>query len=62
MSNIEFRRETSHQILQTRDIAKAVTTADVRLLARDGDEYIEIDSIVPRRYLMTRLLMELGKN
>lgn len=26
------------------------------------DEYIEIDSIVPRLYLMTRLLMELGEN
>ncbi len=26
------------------------------------DEYIEIDSIVPRLYLMTRILMELGKN
>jgi glutamate carboxypeptidase len=26
------------------------------------DEYIEVDSIVPRLYLMTRLLMELGKN
>jgi glutamate carboxypeptidase len=25
------------------------------------DEYIEIDSIVPRLYLMTRMLMELGK-
>jgi glutamate carboxypeptidase len=25
------------------------------------DEYIEIDSIVPRLYLMTRLLMDLGK-
>jgi len=26
------------------------------------DEYIEIDSIVPRLYLMTRMLAELGKN
>jgi glutamate carboxypeptidase len=26
------------------------------------DEYVEIDSIVPRLYLMTRLLTELGKN
>lgn len=26
------------------------------------DEYVEIDSIVPRLYLMTRILMELGKN
>jgi glutamate carboxypeptidase len=26
------------------------------------DEYIEIDSIVPRLYLMTRILVELGKN
>ena len=26
------------------------------------DEYIEIDSIVPRLYLMTRMLMELGKS
>jgi len=26
------------------------------------DEYIEVDSIVPRLYLMTRMLMELGKN
>lgn len=26
------------------------------------DEYIEIDSIVPRLYLMTRLLIEIGKN
>jgi len=26
------------------------------------DEYIEIDSIVPRLYLMTRLLMEIGRN
>jgi glutamate carboxypeptidase len=26
------------------------------------DEYIEIDSIVPRLYLMTRMLMDLGKN
>jgi glutamate carboxypeptidase len=26
------------------------------------DEYIEIDSIVPRLYLMTRILMELGKS
>jgi glutamate carboxypeptidase len=25
------------------------------------DEYIEVDSIVPRLYLMTRMLMELGK-
>jgi glutamate carboxypeptidase len=25
------------------------------------DEYIEVDSIVPRVYLATRLLMELGK-
>ena len=29
----------------------------------DGDdEYIEIDSIVPRLYLVTRLLTDLGKN
>ena len=26
------------------------------------DEYIEIDSIVPRLYLSTRLLMDLGKD
>jgi glutamate carboxypeptidase len=26
------------------------------------DEYIEIDSIVPRLYLMTRMLVELGRN
>ena len=26
------------------------------------DEYIEIDSIVPRLYLMTRMLMDIGKN
>ncbi len=26
------------------------------------DEYIEIDSIVPRLYLMTRMLVDLGKN
>ena len=26
------------------------------------DEYIEIDSIVPRMYLMTRMLTDLGKN
>jgi glutamate carboxypeptidase len=26
------------------------------------DEYIEIDSIVPRLYLMTRILMDLGRN
>ena len=26
------------------------------------EEYIEVDSIVPRLYLLTRLLMELGKN
>ena len=26
------------------------------------DEYIEIDSIVPRLYLSTRLLMELGRD
>jgi glutamate carboxypeptidase len=25
------------------------------------DEYIEVDSIVPRLYLVTRLLMDLGK-
>ena len=25
------------------------------------DEYIELDSIVPRLYLMTRLLTEIGK-
>ena len=25
------------------------------------DEYIEIDSIVPRLYLLTRLLIEVGK-
>ena len=27
----------------------------------DKDEYIEIDSIVPRLYLISRLLQELGK-
>lgn len=26
------------------------------------DEYIEIDSIVPRLYLMTRLLVDFGKS
>lgn len=38
------------------DAAKAAQPAVIESLKHARDEYIEIDSIVPRLYLMTRML------
>ena len=60
MTGGAHRRRLTRAAPARRSCSRASASPAAGYHARD--EYIEIDSIVPRLYLMTRLLTEIGKN